>query len=106
MTENYAVIDNTNRFSLANRWTALRNISTRWLDFQGIDYPYYENAAKLVENHLALRLIPEALFLGFPIISVLIWLWMLNRKRTWGIHSIVNVMDRVIKVKHSGAHFC
>ncbi len=101
LPEGLAVTDNTGRFSLINRWNALCNISTRWLSFQGIDYPYYENAAKLVENHLALRLIPEALFLGFPIISVLIWLWMLNKKRTWGLHSITEAVDRAIERKRT-----
>ena len=54
-----------------------------------------------MENHLALRLIPEALFLGFPIISALIWLLMLNKKRTWGLHSIPAAIDRAVEKKRT-----
>ena len=93
--------NNSGRFSLMSRWNALKTISTRWLSFQGISYPYYENAARLVENHLALRLIPEALFLGFPIISALIWLLILNKKRSWGLYSIPAAIDRAVEKKRT-----
>ncbi len=98
LPEGPAIVDNTGRFSLINRWNALRTISTRWMDF-GNHAPYYENAARLVENHLALRLIPEGLLLGFPAVSVIIWLLMLNRKRTWGLHSITDAVERAVEKK-------
>lgn len=99
LPDDIAVTDNTERFSLLNRWNALRSLSTRWLSFQGIDYPYYENAAKLVENHLALRLIPEGLLILFVTFSVLTWLWMLNKKRTWGVYNIVCAVERAVERK-------
>mgnify|MGYP006939736990 CR=1 FL=1 len=82
--EDTAYTDNSGRFSLENRWNVLRHLSTRGISDKAIGYPYYENAAKLAENHLALRLIPEALLLAIVGISVIIWLILLNRKRTWG----------------------
>lgn len=99
LPEGTTVLNNTDRFSILNRWQALRTISTRWMEFQ--DGPYYENAARLVENHLALRLIPEAMFAGFPIISLVIWLLMLNRKRTWGLYSIPAAIDRAVEKKRT-----
>lgn len=101
LPEGTAAFSNSDRFSLLNRWDALRNIGTRWMEFQGIHYPYYENAARLVENHLGLRLVPEALFLGFPVTSLLIWLLMLNHKRTWGLHSIPAAIDRAVEKKRT-----
>ena len=94
--ENTVYTDNSGRFSLSNRWNILRNLSTRGISEKAIGYPYYENAAQLAENQLALRLIPESIFLLFPIISLLIWLILLNRRRTWGLHSIGDAIAAAI----------
>ena len=96
-----APLDNTGRFSLINRWNALKEISVRWISSQAISYPYYENAARLVENHLALRLIPEGIFLGFPCISLIVWLLMLNARRTWGLKSISRAVERAVERKRT-----
>ena len=94
--EDTVYTDNAGRFSLESRWNVLRSLSTRGISDQAIGYPYYENAAKLVENHLALRLIPEAILLAIVGISVLIWLFLLNRKRTWGLYSILIAIENAI----------
>ena len=94
--ENTVYTDNSGRFSLSNRWNILRNLSTRGISEKAIGYPYYENAAQLAENQLALRLIPESIFLLFPIISLLIWLILLNRRRTWGLHGIGDAIAAAI----------
>ena len=94
--ENTVYTDNAGRFSLESRWNVLRHLSTRGISDQAIGYPYYENAAKLAENHLALRLIPEAILLLLVGVSVLIWLLLLNRKRTWGLYSIPIAIENAI----------
>ena len=94
--EDTVYTDNAGRFSLESRWNVLRNLSTRGISSKAIAYPCYENAAKLVENHLALRLIPEAILLAIVGISVLIWLILLNRKRTWGLYSIPTAIENAI----------
>lgn len=94
--EDTTYTDNAGRFSLESRWNVLRHLSTRGISDKAIGYPYYENAAKLAENHLALRLIPEAILLAIAGISVLIWLILLNRKRTWGLYSIPIAIENAI----------
>lgn len=94
------ITDNSGRFSLENRWNVLRNLSTRGISSDAVPYPYWENAARLTENHLALRLIPEGILLGFPAVSLIILLLWLNHRRTWGLHSIRDVIARVIDQKH------
>ena len=96
LPENTVFTDNTGRFSLANRWSVLRHYTLRGISTEAIGYPWYENAAQLVENHLALRLIPQFLLLLFPAVSLVIWLILLNRKRTWGLYSIPQAIDRAI----------
>jgi hypothetical protein len=94
--EGTTALDNSGRFSLKNRWSILRSLSTRGISDSAIPYPYYENAARLVENRLALRLIPEGICLGIPLISLLILLLWLNHRRTWGLHSIPEAVSRAI----------
>lgn len=96
LPENTVYTDNAGRFSLQSRWSILRSYSLRGISTEAVGYPWYENAAQLAENHLALRLIPEAIFLIFPAISLLIWLILLNRKRTWGLYSIPQAVSRAI----------
>lgn len=98
--ENTLVTDNTRRFSLKNRWDILRNLSTRGISSDAVPYPYWENAARLTENHLALRLIPEGILVGFPAISLLILLLWLNHKRTWGLYSIRALVENAVDRKH------
>lgn len=94
------ILDNTGRFSLISRFNVLREFSLRGISQDTVVYPYWENAARLTENTLALRLIPEAILLLFPAVSVLVWLWMLNRRRTWGLHSIRNGIEYLIDRHH------
>ena len=97
--ENTLVTDNTRRFSLKSRWDILRNLSTRGISSDAIPYPYWENAARLTENHLALRLIPEGFLVGFPAISLLILLLWLNHRRTWGFHSLRTLAENAVDRK-------
>lgn len=96
VTEQTPITDNSGRFSLENRFLTLKNISTRGITTEAIAYPYWENAARLTENHLALMLIPELLLLLYPLVSLTIWLVCLNRKRTWGLHSIKDGVEYLI----------
>lgn len=96
VSEKTRITDNSGRFSLENRITVLKSISSRGISTEAIVYPYWENAARLTENHLALMLIPELLLLLYPLVSVVIWLVLLNRKRTWGLHSIKDGVEELI----------
>jgi hypothetical protein len=100
ISDSTAITDNSGRFSLENRWSILKNIETRGISLTGVDYPYWESAAQLVENHLALRLVPEALLLAVPLISLIILLLVLNHRRTWGLHSIKDAVENAIDRKH------
>ena len=98
--EGTVVTDNTGRFALPNRWYVLRHLTTRGISSEAVAYPYWENAARLMENHLALRLIPEGLlilFLAASLIALLIWL---NRRRTWGLHSLRELAEDAVDRKH------
>ena len=74
---------------------ALRGISDG-----AVSYPYWENAARLTENRLALRLIPEALLAAIPLLTLLILLLRWNHRRTWGLHSLREAAEEALDRKH------
>lgn len=94
-------LESTTRFSVPGRLYILRNLSTRGISSLTIPYPYWENAARLTENHLALLLIPEGILLLIPLVMLFIFLWRLNRKRTWGLFSIRIAIENAIDRKHA-----
>lgn len=75
-------IQNSERFGLP-RLLALRgSMDARTMQSRGLRYPYWENAARLVENR-CLRLLTAALLLGLlPLCALLFWLFLLLR-RLW-----------------------
>ena len=82
------VQDISGRFSLTNRLKVLKKLAARGISQEERVLPWYENAALLTENRLARTLLPEGLCLLVPGLSLLLALYFLNRKRTWGLHSI------------------
>lgn len=97
--EDTLITDNSGRFGLKNRWDVLRSIGVRGVAMEPIAYPYWENAARLTENHLALRLVPEALLLAVPMVSLIVLLLWLNHRRTWGLHSIRAAVENAVERK-------
>lgn len=105
ISEQTEITDNSERFSLSSRFQVLKSLSVRGISSDAVEYPYYENAARLAENHLAIRLVPEGLLLCVPILSLLIVLILLNRKRTWGFHSIKDAVENAIDRKHQRDYY-
>lgn len=100
ISENTEITDNSGRFSVESRWHVLKNLTVRGISSDAVEYPYWENAARLTENHLAIRLVPEGLLMCVPIVSLLLLLLFLNRRRTWGLHSIRDAAENAIDRKH------
>ena len=58
------VVENTGRFSLERLGTLLRSFAGRSMRTNGVIYPYWENAARLVEDYAAILLF-AVLLTGF-----------------------------------------
>ena len=61
------VVENTGRFTVEPIIHVLTNFNERTLQEDGIAYPYWENAARLVENQLAWTLLCGFIFSLFPL---------------------------------------
>lgn len=62
-----AVVQNTGRFSVSGLLSVLASFSTRVMTTNGVIYPYWENAARLVESYAALCLLLGTLLALMPL---------------------------------------
>ncbi len=69
-------VQNSGRDSLAGRWNNLRHLHDMLIISKDLAYPYWENAARLVDFDLALLLAGQIAFLIFPVLLLLRLLWM------------------------------
>jgi len=67
------VVENSTRFSLGNSFAAIGAFGERSMRTEAIEYPYWENAARLVEDWLALLLIFTLLFVAFPVVCGVVY---------------------------------
>ncbi len=66
------LVDNTRRYSLKNLWTVLKDFGVRSMNTHAVIYPYWENAARMTEDHAALALLLCVLFGLFPVVSFVV----------------------------------
>ena len=64
------VVQNTNRYSLKNLYQVLRDFGVRSMNTHAVIYPYWENAARLTEDHAAMSLLLCILFALIPAVMV------------------------------------
>ena len=70
LTDSFAdgeVVENTGRFSLERLGELLRSFAGRSMRVNGVIYPYWENAARLVEDYAALLLVLTVVFALCPL---------------------------------------
>lgn len=65
-------VENSSRFSAFRIFDVIRQFGTRSMSTAPVVYPYWENAARYVEDVMALIIIPM-LLLAVPIIVVAVW---------------------------------
>lgn len=66
------IISNTGRFSLSNLWQTLRKFDERSMQTRGVLYPYWENAARCVEDRAAMLLAAAIAALVLPVLTALV----------------------------------
>lgn len=77
MTEKFPVktaeiVSNTDRFSLTSLWKLLRGFDERSMQTRGVLYPYWENAARCVEDRAAMLLAAAIAALVLPVLTALV----------------------------------
>ncbi len=67
------IVNNTERFGTSNLWKLVRSFSTRSMQTRGVMYPYWENAARCVEDRAALLLLAGIAALALPCGTALVY---------------------------------
>jgi len=67
------IVENSTRFSLANSFSRIGAFGERSMRTDSIALPYWENAARIVEDWVALLLVFSLFFLAFPVICAIIY---------------------------------
>jgi hypothetical protein len=68
----YAAVENSGRYSAGRIWQVIKGYGARTMKSDATIYPYWENAARLVENRCALLLAAELLLWICPAVFVCI----------------------------------
>lgn len=71
------IVANTGRFAPGRLLSIYAGMDERAMQGMGMIYPYWENAARVVENRCARLLVLAAALLLLPLGSLLVWLWRL-----------------------------
>lgn len=66
------IVDNTSRFKLSSLWALLKDFDTRSMQTRGIIYPYWENAARGVEDRAALLMLLGIVLLIVPAVALIV----------------------------------
>lgn len=78
------MVENTGRFGLSKMFSIIKNFGERSMQRSGVILPYWENAARVVEDYIALLLAAGMLFSILPAVCLLVLIFrllkMLKRK--------------------------
>ena len=67
------IVENSARFSFDNSFALIGSFGERSMRLEAIAYPYWENAARYVEEYLALLLVFALLFILFPVVCAVVY---------------------------------
>ena len=77
--ESAHIVENNTRFSIGKLFSIIGSFGERSMRKDAIKYPYWENAARYAEDHLAFLLILSLIFIAFPIVCAVIYAVILIR---------------------------
>ena len=66
------VVENSSRFSVPGIWRVIKDFGKRSMNTSGVIFPYWENAARYVEDILAVVLIIAVLTAVFPFVTIIV----------------------------------
>ncbi len=79
-SKNWLVLENTGRFELEKLMEIIPQFGKRSMQTMGLIYPYWENAARYIEDWCALLLLIAIMAAVYPVLSFMVWFVRLFRK--------------------------
>ena len=87
------LVENSSRFSLLPLLEVIKNFGSRSMNTKAVIYPYWENAARGMEDVLALLLLLSVLFLAVPLVLAVILVVILWKHRRWRLSDLKNLIQ-------------
>jgi len=94
-----AIVENSARYSLTGRLGVLGEFGLRSMRQVGLTYPYWENAARIMEDYAALLLVLTLLLSLFPAVSLIRLLVLLWRNRKWRLRTMRAEIDSRLEAR-------
>jgi len=95
------IVENTSRFSIGNSFAVIRSFGERSMRTDAISFPYWENAARIVEDRLALLLVLTLLSIAFPLVCAVIYTVKIIRYTIkFGRKKVTRMIDDIDKRKY------
>jgi hypothetical protein len=90
------VIENSNRFDNLVLLQGISKVKYKSMRTNSVEYPFWENIARVVEDSQLRLLIIRYVLLIFPILCLIVLLYRLWKKRTWTLKGLVLMLfDRI-----------
>ena len=83
------IVENSARYSFINRLKLIKSFGTRSMNGKAIIYPYWENVARGYEDILSLLTIWMLVFLVYPLVTVIVIIGRLWKRKTWTAKSVI-----------------
>lgn len=98
-------VQNSGRFSMGNIFGIIGDFGTRSVQTNGAVLPYWENAARMIEDYRAVFLLLAVLFAVFPALVLIVAIWftcryLWRRFKKW----VPEYLDRREEEKYRNAH--
>jgi hypothetical protein len=92
----FPVVENSKRFTVSAIFSVLGSFNERAMGTSGVLYPYWENAARLTENRMAVCLLCLIILAAMPVIFICIALIILLRRgMTAGKARLISEKDKI-----------
>lgn len=99
----FPVIENSSRFSLDSLFGIISDFGARSMNNYGVIYPYWENAARLIEDYMALLLVFALTFAVLPALCLIIILVKMIKLAWAGTkHGAVKAVDKAQSISYEG----
>ena len=95
--ETTEVIEVTDRFSLQNRFNNMKTLKYSWIRADKIEYPYWENEAKVYDYYCAIFMIFEVAMAALFVVSLLIALVSIRFSGYSVIYDLKKLFDKAEK---------
>lgn len=87
------VVENSKRFSFISMLKVLSSFGTRSMSTQNIIFPYWENAARGMEDIVALLLLLQSIVMILPVVMIVIFIIKKWKQKTWSIKDILKFLN-------------